>query len=126
MRLAAVNALLALYSNADNKAALQASGGLGHWECALIWVGHSAMPVHRARGRQQQWTMQQAVWQPGLSVALPLAHACPPPSAPLQILLQDFTQRFSQRFGELFYDVDEAVAVKGVRAGYRCTGLQAS
>ena len=40
--------------------------------------------------------------------------------------LQDFTQRFSQRFGELFYDVDEAVAVKGVRAGYRCTGLQAS
>lgn len=32
-------------------------------------------------------------------------------------LLQDFTQRFSQRFGELFYDVDEAVAVKGVSAG---------
>ncbi|PRW20268.1 sister-chromatid cohesion 3 [Chlorella sorokiniana] len=50
VRLAAVNALLALYSNADNKAALQ-----------------------------------------------------------------DFTQRFSQRFGELFYDVNEAVAVKGIQ-----------
>lgn len=29
--------------------------------------------------------------------------------------LSDFTQRFQQRFSELFYDVDEAVAVKGVR-----------
>lgn len=29
--------------------------------------------------------------------------------------LADFTQRFQQRFGELFYDRDEAVAVKGVR-----------
>ena len=29
--------------------------------------------------------------------------------------LQDFTERFRQRFAELFYDVDEAVAVKGVR-----------
>ncbi|KAL4451286.1 hypothetical protein ABPG77_009358 [Micractinium sp. CCAP 211/92] len=28
--------------------------------------------------------------------------------------LSDFTQRFQQRFSELFYDVDEAVAVKGV------------
>ena len=28
--------------------------------------------------------------------------------------LQDFTARFQQRFGELFYDRDEAVAVKGV------------
>jgi len=31
-----------------------------------------------------------------------------------QAALQDFTQRFQQRFGELFYDADEAVAVKGV------------
>ncbi|KAL4420809.1 hypothetical protein ABPG75_010465 [Micractinium tetrahymenae] len=28
--------------------------------------------------------------------------------------LSDFTQRFQQRFSELFYDADEAVAVKGV------------
>lgn len=33
--------------------------------------------------------------------------------------LSDFTQRFQQRFSELFYDVDEAVAVKGVRPAQR-------
>lgn len=33
--------------------------------------------------------------------------------------LADFTQRFQQRFSELFYDVDEAVAVKGVSLAWQ-------